>query len=247
MYALTLVLAGYCTVSTAVEGKYSAEAMREFTQAQKEYHTHAQDSAAAWHFGRACFDLAEFATNKTERADIAQQGIAASRRAVEKDTNSAPAHYYLGLNLGQLARTRSLGALKLVGEMEREFLRARELDSHFDYAGADRTLGLLYRDAPSIGSVGSRTKAHQRLQQAVDLAPDYPENRLNLVEAYLKWGDRNSARRELKQLEADLPRSQNDFPGARWEGAWADWDERLTKARRALDLPAKVESPKQRE
>ena len=39
---------------------------------------------------------------------------AACRQALAQGSNSAPAHYYLGMNLGQLARTRGLSALKLV-------------------------------------------------------------------------------------------------------------------------------------
>ena len=62
------------------------------------------------------------------------------------------------MNLGQLARTRGLSALKLVDQMEREFTRARDLDEHLDWAGPDRNLGLLYGDAPVIGSIGSRTR-----------------------------------------------------------------------------------------
>ena len=110
------------------------------------------------------------------------------------------------MNLGQLARTKGLGALKLVDQMEREFSRARELDEQLDYAGPDRNLGLLYRDAPAIGSVGSRTRAREHLKRAVELAPQYPENRLNLIEAYLKWGERTGAYRELAGARSSLAR-----------------------------------------
>jgi hypothetical protein len=41
-------------------------------------------------------------------------------RAIE----SAPAHYYLGMNLGQLARTELRRRAQLVKEMEREFKTA---------------------------------------------------------------------------------------------------------------------------
>ena len=79
-------------------------------------------------------------------------------RRIARESNSAPAHYYLGMNLGQLARTKGLAALRLVSQMEHEFTRARELDEQLDWAGPDRNLGLLYRDAPAIGSVGSRAE-----------------------------------------------------------------------------------------
>src|SRR5947209_7572472 len=79
---------GATPVCPAVEGKYSAEALAEFGRAQKAYRAHGQEEAVK--FGRACFDLAEFATNNTERAAIAQQGIAACRSVVAAHPNSAP-------------------------------------------------------------------------------------------------------------------------------------------------------------
>ncbi len=149
------------------------------------------------------------------------------------------------MNLGQLARTKSLGALKLVGEMEREFLSARGLDDQFDYAGPDRNLGLLYRDAPVIGSVGSRSKARKHLQRAVEVAPAYPENRLNLIEACLKWGDRPGASRELKALEEAWPRARRELAGQNYTDSWADWEARLKNARKKTENVHKtLESPR---
>src|SRR5882672_5305593 len=185
----------------ATEADFLAYAKNSFDESRSRYNKRSRTRDDAWQFGRACFDLAEFATNNSERVEIAEQGIAACRQLIASDSNSAPAHYYLAMNLGQLARTKGLGALRLVNEMEREFSSARSLDEHFDNAGPDRNLGLLYLDAPSIGSIGSRRKARQHLQRAAELAPQYPENRLNLIEAYLKWGDRADGRRELKALE----------------------------------------------
>jgi hypothetical protein len=66
---------------------------------------------SGWKFARACFDWADFARSNRERADLANQGIGASRQAIQQDPKLAAAHYYLGLNLGQLARTKKLSAL----------------------------------------------------------------------------------------------------------------------------------------
>ena len=38
----------------------------------------------------------------------------------------------------------------------------------------------------------------------MELAPRYPENRLNLIEAYLKWGERTGAHRELQGARRSL-------------------------------------------
>jgi hypothetical protein len=102
----------------------------------------------AWQFARAAFERAEFATNNIERASLAEQGIAACRRALAQQPDSAAVHYYLAMNLGQLARTKALGALRLVDEMESEFHTARKLDPQMDHAGPDRNLGYLYFEAP---------------------------------------------------------------------------------------------------
>lgn len=220
-------------------------ARKEFNAAQARYKAAPESTEAAWQLGRACFDLAEFATRNGERAELAEQGIAACRTALARASNSAPLHQYLGMNLGQLARTKILGALKLVSQMEREFTLARGLDEHLDYAGPDRSLGLLYRDAPAIGSIGSRSKAREHLQRAAELAPDYPENRLNLVESYSKWGDNDAARRELKALEESLPVARSRFSGPAWAASWADWEPRLAAAKSKLEDPAKkLETPR---
>jgi hypothetical protein len=139
------------------------------------------------------------------------------------------------MNLGRLADTkRNLGALKIVDEMEREFKAAHDLDERFDYSGSDRNLGLLYWQAPNIVSIGSRTKARQHLQRAVDLAPELPENRLNLIEAFLKWGDRTPAAREFKALEDFWPEAHKKFAGIEWTSSWNDWNVRFAVAKKKI-------------
>ena len=118
---------------------------------------------------------------------MAHEGIQVCRRWLQRAPDATAAHYYLGMNIAQLARTKTLGALPLVKDMEKEWLATLGLDPHFDFAGADRNLGLLYRDTPGFPlSVGSRVKAEEHLQHAVELNPEYPENHLNLIETDLK-------------------------------------------------------------
>ena len=227
---------------------FAASAKKNFWDANVRYHHRNHDSDDTWHFARACFDLADFATNDTERAEIAEQGIAACQSLLQTNANSVEGHYYLGMNYGQLAQTKSLGALKLVDQMEHEFGVVRGIDPYYDYAGADRNLGLLYRDAPAIGSIGSRTKARQHLQKAVDLAGDYPENRLNLIEACLKWNDRVGARRELKALEELWPKAQAKLVGNAWAASWYDWQNRLDKVKKKIEESSRtIESPRKKD
>ena len=225
--------------SDAKLASFAAHARDIFAAAQKRHLAEPTNAVAAWEFARACFDRAEYATNDAERVSVADQGIAACRRLVARQTGSAPAHYYLGMNLGQLARTKTLGALRIVDEMEREFKAARQLDEHLDFAGPDRNLGLLYYEAPAFASVGSRSKARQHLQRAVELAPDFPENRLNLLEACLKWADHNGAIRELRELEKLWPQAHTNFTGEAWTASWSDWETRAKRARKTNEERAK--------
>jgi hypothetical protein len=205
-----------------------------FEQARAQYRSHMDNPVVAWEFARTCYDWADWATNKNQRASIARQGIAACRQSLLL-TNSAAAHYYLAMNMGQLARGETLGALKLVRTMEQEFLIVTDLDVGFDFAGADRGLGLLCRDAPGWPlSIGNRVQSRKFLQTAATLAPNYPENILNLAESDLKWGNKTLARKELAALNALWPAAQKAFSGQAWEQSWSDWSERREALRKKL-------------
>lgn len=237
---LILMAAVGANATNTGNSRLVAHAQKVYVAAKLNFAAGKTNEAAAWQFARAAFDRAEFATNDSERATLAEQGIAACRGALERNPKSAPAHYYLGMNLGQLARTKSLGALKIVNEIEREFQAARALDERLDFAGPDRNLGLLYRDAPSIGSVGSKSKAQRHLLRAAVLVPDYPGNRLSLAESALKWRDGKTVQRELAALDELWPVAQRKLAGDDWEASWVEWsvrrDQLRTKAR-ALSKP----------
>jgi tetratricopeptide (TPR) repeat protein len=207
------------TPATRAEDAYRAARARSQSQPT--------NVVAAWQFGAACFDQCEFSRNDTDRARFANEGADACRRALALDPNLAPAHYYLGMDLAQLARTKLIGALGLLGDVEKEWTAAIKLDENFDYAGPDRNLGLLYRDAPGWPlSLGSRDKARTHLLRAVSLHPEYPENHLNLIEAYLQWNNRSDTLPAAKALAGILPEAKKKFTGPAWESSWDDWDAR---------------------
>jgi len=77
----------------------------------------------------------------------------------------------------------------------------------------------------------------------VDLAPEFPENQLNLIESYLKWDYKTEAQRQFGDLDKMWAKAQKDFTGVPWQMSWTDWNKRLDAIRRKLEKNPKNESP----
>lgn len=245
---ITLIL---CTLSNHASADsqtniFAARLEAEFRAAQTRYLSDTNNATNAWQFARASFNLSDSATNEAQRADIAKLGIAACKALVEREPKSAPGHYYLAMNLGELAEAEapSFAAYRLVKEIEREFKTAVELDEHIDFAGPVRNLGLLYRDAPGWPiSIGSKHKARELLERSVELAPGDPENHLNLAESLLRWKERDAALKELRALDTIWADAQKQFTGPAWEESWHDWSVRRETLRAKLDDSSESTKP----
>jgi tetratricopeptide (TPR) repeat protein len=225
----------------SVMAQFREQATRQYHHARKAHQAEPDNAVLAWQFGRATFDLAEAAYNKQEREVLAQEGIEACRAAIALEPDLADAHYYLGMNLGQLARVYLLRGLRIVSEMEKAFELSRQINPRVDHGGADRNLGLLYHQAPGWPiSVGNKTRGRRHLERAVELSPDYPENRLCLAEALWDTKDHPEFLAQVKVLEALLPKARETFDAEEWIWAlaWEDWDKRWAILKqRAASLP----------
>lgn len=204
-----------------------------FLNAEKNFPATTNFTAADLEMARASFNLAELATNETQRAEISRRGIAACRDWIVREPKAAAAHYYLAMNVGELAQAEapSLAAYKMVHEVEREFMAAAELDVRYDFAGPARNLGELYFQAPSWPlSVGSKHKAREWLERAAALAPEYPENLLCLAEAQLQWRQLDEAAKTLRRLAANWPVAVTNLTGEAREKDWSEWTARRVTA-----------------
>ena len=225
--ALLLGLAGFLRAET---NDFAARAGRAFHEAKLVVRKTPDDHHAAVHLARVSYDWAEFARDDEGREEIAQTGLAAARAVLARESTNAAAHYWLGMNLGQLARTKPLGALKLVREIEEMFHRARVLDPHTDRAGPDRSLGRLYRDAPGWPtSIGSRKKSREHFENAIRLHPELPDHQLELLESLAEWGEKKNFQRQLSVTEKIITEAKTVFVGEPWESSRADWNQRLAK------------------
>jgi tetratricopeptide (TPR) repeat protein len=237
LIGLLASLAGGWGEDVDADGVFRERAQAQLEAARAKYRADTNDLAAAWLLGRATFERADFAQSAAEREALAQEGITVCRGALAQQPGSAAAHYYLGLNLGQLARVRLLKGLGLVAEMEQVFRRAREEDSQLDFAGPDRTLGLLHWRAPGWPlSIGDLAKARRYLERATRLCPDYPDNRLCLAEFLLANDDRAEFLRQVSALAELWPRARGQLSGEAWEWSWRDWDQRWQRLRTRAEI-----------
>jgi len=221
--------------SASLTNIFAATAKRVHAEARERWQQDSNNVEFSWQLGRACYDHADYATNNAERAALAEEGMAACRHAIRLDANLAPARYYLALNTGQLARTKLFTALYLVGQLEESMLASIALDPAFDFAGAHRAIGVLYRDAPGWPtSVGNRAKSRLHLEKAVELFPDFPANRITFLESLLEWGDKKTVRAQLAAVEEVLKAARLKLTGEVWDPSWEEWD------RRWQNLQAKV-------
>jgi hypothetical protein len=215
---------------------FAQRADKDYHQTKTQYASATNGSPTAWVFARACYNLADFATNDDVRARLANEGMDACHKLIAVQPKSGPGHYYLGMNEGQLARTELVGALFLVRDMEREFKLAWSLDVQIDHGGPGRSLGLLYRDAPGWPtSIGSRHKAREWLERVDRLDPGFPENPMVLCESYLKWENYGEAGKKLHDLLTIWPPAQTNFAGVAWERDWADWSTRRAEAQAQIN------------
>jgi tetratricopeptide (TPR) repeat protein len=203
-----------------------ARAQKAYSLARSNYLASPAETQTAAALARACFELSELSKETERKAALAEEGIGAARFLLQRDPNNGEGVFFLALNLGELARTKSIGALPLLRQMEKALLQAATINPHLEHAGPDRSLGLLYLETPGWPvSIGSKRKAREHLEQAVKLEPDYPDNHLSLLEAFVRWNDPALAGGIARYVKV-LPDAKKKYSGPEWEQAWHDWEER---------------------
>ena len=207
-----------------------------FAEARKDFQTAPTNYDAAWKLSRAAFNRADnMKEGDRDRTSVARAGVEAARTAVLLNPSRAEGHYYLGLNLGEIALAKSLGALKIVKEMEQEFRKSIEINPRFDFSGAYRSLGMLYTDVPGWPlSIGNKAKGREALQKSVELHPEFPDNQITLAEAYLKGGFRKDLSEKLNAMEKQIASARKQLTGEEWIASWRDWDNRWQRVKQRL-------------
>ncbi len=150
---------------------------------------------------RVCFNLGELSEH-SRRLAYYEQGESFAEILVKEQPERVEGHYWLGLNLGGVAEVGGAGrALRLLPEVVEIFTKAVSMDPAYDQAGAHRSLGCIYGQAPAWPiSVGDLNKSLHHLAQAVQIAPENSTNHLYLGYTLMQMGRLPEARAALQRV-----------------------------------------------
>jgi tetratricopeptide (TPR) repeat protein len=145
-------------------------------------------------------------TDGATRLADAKRGRTLAEAALKTYPESGGAHYLAAYLTALEAQNDRVRGLSLVPIIEREALAAAEFNPKVDHGGPDRMLGELYLRAPGLPmSVGDPAKAVVHYRRARDQDPNYPENRLGLIEALMAEDELKEACDELGEFLTEMP------------------------------------------
>jgi len=147
---------------------------------------------------RLCFILGEWGEKRGSEAHF-KKGRHYAKLLCREQPQRAEGHYWLALNLAGLAEVeRPRLALRLVPTIIRQLQTSLTSDDAYDEAGAHRTLGRIYLEAPPWPlSEGDVNESLAHLRSATEIAPANSTNHLYLAETLLKLGRNEEAARQL--------------------------------------------------
>jgi tetratricopeptide (TPR) repeat protein len=157
-------------------------------------------SAVLAQLGRTCFILGGLFSKYGE--GYYRKGKGYAETLIFEDPNRTEGHYWRALNLCGIAEIRGyMMARRLLPEIMQALERSLALDETYDQAGAHRTLGRIYCEAPTWPmSIGDLDKSLEHLRSAVRLAPENSTNRLYLAHTLGRLHYRSLARQELERV-----------------------------------------------
>ena len=165
--------------------------------------------------------LAAESASRKQMEKLAQDGIAASQECLARAPEEAGCYYWRAVNTGLYYQAHVLGYQTGVKQMLSDAEKVIQLQPSYANAGAYRLLGQLYTELPQTSSraeniVQDLSKAEQYLKQAIQLAPQYPENHLALAANLLKQERFTEAKTELLNAKNLVPQWKRDHSYASW-------------------------------
>jgi len=142
------------------------------------------------------------------REALAKEALAAAKEAVRLAPDDARTHFWLGLAYVYYAETKGiLQGLSLKKPILEAMETAIRLDPAFEGGAPYMVLGRLYFSIPMLLG-GSKSKATDYLEKAIQLGPRRWINHIYLAECYIHEGREDEARQLLNQVLAGPPEDE---------------------------------------
>ncbi|MCG3163782.1 MAG: hypothetical protein JMDDDDMK_05233 [Acidobacteria bacterium] len=162
-----------------------------------------------WRAARAYYYAGDDAA-ESEKLSHFEKGISAAQRAVAEQPNAVEGHFWLAANYGGYSEQKgALKALAMVKKIRAEMETVLRLDARYHHGGAYLALGEMDRQLPRIVG-GNLTRAIQRLEQGLGVAPDNLEMKLALAQAYQETGRKEDARRHFQEIAQKQVKTRAD-------------------------------------
>lgn len=217
------------------EGKKKLEdAIKKYEEALKEIPKDNKKARAGVYIGlaRADFKIARyFAETDDAVADYSDKGQDWAKKAIDMDSKSAEAHYWMGANLGiwrGVNKASFRGGL-MGGGIKKEFEKAAELDPKGLYGLPDM------RIAEYLLARGDAEKAQGYAEKAVKIAPEMLVNKIMLAEILWKNNNQLGSKKLLNEI---VSQKDDVLPGEILENR-----ETITRAKRVLNNIANHNDP----
>lgn len=167
---------------------------------------------AYWKSSRACYWIADHATNTKEKIRVFEEGIDIAKKAIELDPDCVEAHFWLGGNYGSYGETRGiLKSLSLVKPIRHEMEEVLRIDPNYQGGGGYRVLGIVDYKVPAFVG-GNKKRALEHLEKALSIDPKNPFNNYYMAEYLEIVGERYRAFDHLKTLESAETSADVDGP-----------------------------------
>jgi len=148
-----------------------------------------------WKAARAAWWVGRHAKEKKLKRKLFKKGIEYAKQSIKFDPNSPSAHLWLAGNYASYGRAKGiLRSLFLIKPIRRELEKVIDLDPAFKGGVGYRILGLVDYKVPRLVG-GSKKRALERLQKAMEIDETHPDNVYYMGEFY----------RETKQYEKSIP------------------------------------------
>ena len=166
----------------------------------------------------------------------AEKGMALAARCIERYPEEAGCYYYHAVNTGLFYQARVIGYQEGIKSMLSDLNQVIHLNPAYENAGAYRILGQVYTELPQTtlypdGITRDLEKAEKYLQEAINLAPDYPENLLSSADTLLKLEKTEQAHAHIQKAKEKIPLWKRNTDYMRWIDQTKKLEEKIASKR----------------